>query len=845
MQREIERPFDLEQIMLARTSMLSQMIEHGLSLDLTQQFTFSDIIDACKRIDSAELGETYTRAENIQTELIQNINFAAYYAKLLDMVIAAKKAEDGSIQIERQISEAGYGGNKKMISPDRAMYRLADLLTRCWKNGQDITAYPVDKVLEALSLEKLDADLKLVLLNNFSGREFPKEKWENAVRSLNVCIELPVELTAAQKSLLIEPFVATRNLFAVDKFGEIWTVVEKCPALTSIMRFMHEREIEEELGLKEYKIFMDDVQERYRCLETLAGDIGRQRMSNFLDFWVRGACSMNELKHVIERLSELDEQELDHVFASYTSYANMLYKNRFKVIDLTSISNEKGVILVYAMSHKKKHFISLVDSNAELFGRLPQNSILFQQELYVNHFNLNELTVKDLSDCEWMKARNLYIDELKEGRVYTFPELKALYDVPRLYSDLYHMLTSDSQDYRLRVLRQLQKRSLLDGVEKESLPELALRLSTKPLYDWIQDDFKHIQGLTAEDAIQMLIHYKEVRPFLTSIQCRVDVSLVLRNLGSLRKFDSLEELKDNMTKIDTDWKMLVRDMQLSDEFQLQYKENIIAFLCNDGAHIAWQYQACLEERLRKAYQRVVKAELMGKLGELKYFEGDLQKELDMPLKNLVVNGWKQNLTIVKDNMEVKEYDDFFSTMMLGVQPQRTCMSYINGMYRACLLSAFDSNKKVLYVTSNGRIVARAFLRLTKGRLTEKKSKGNSTFTFVDLEDVAGSRRENNRNEESLVLFLERPYFGGINLEGEYEAEKLLVDLALRKADELRTMLVLSADYRNSKLEGFTQTRFNIFISKTKAGAQYLDSLDGQATVDTEGSYKANTFLIRN
>lgn len=173
------------------------------------------------------------------------------------------------------------------------------------------------------------------------------------------------------------------------------------------------------------------------------------------------------------------------------------------------------------------------------------------------------------------------------------------------------------------------------------------------------------------------------------------------------------------------------------------------------------------------------------------------------------------------------------------------MSYINGMYRACLLSAFDSNKKVLYVTSNGRIVARAFLRLTKGRLTEKKSKGNSAFTFVDLEDVAGSRRENNRNEESLVLFLERPYFGGINLEGEYEAEKLLVDLALRKADELRTMLVLSADYRNSKLEGFTQTRFNIFISKTKAGAQYLDSLDGQATVDTEGSYRANTFLIRN
>jgi len=59
------------------------------------------------------------------------------------------------------------------------------------------------------------------------------------------------------------------------------------------------------------------------------------------------------------------------------------------------------------------------------------------------------------------------------------------------------------------------------------------------------------------------------------------------------------------------------------------------------------------------------------------------------------------------------------------------------------------------------------------------------------------------------------------------------------------MLVLSTDYRGDKLEDFTQTRFNIFISKTKAGTQYLDSLDGEATVATEGSYKANTFLVCN
>ena len=98
------------------------------------------------------------------------------------------------------------------------------------------------------------------------------------------------------------------------------------------------------------------------------------------------------------------------------------------------------------------------------------------------------------------------------------------------------------------------------------------------------------------------------------------------------------------------------------------------------------------------------------------------------------------------------------------------MSYINGQYRECLLSAFDSNKKILYATLNGRVVGRAFLRLTKGRLTGADVPDDDT--------------------------------------------------------------------------GFTWTKYAVYISKSKAGAQYLDSLGGQAAVSAEGSYKANTFLVR-
>lgn len=163
MSKEIVTTFDLEETMLARTRLLIQLMGHKLSLDLAQQFSFSDIMDGCTRIDSAVLPEDCIKENNIQIELIQNGNFATYYAKLLDMT---------SIKVEQQTSEGEYIATGKVISPDILMYELAALLPCCWENSRDITSYPEDKMFAALSVEKLYADRKWVLLDNFSGQEF-------------------------------------------------------------------------------------------------------------------------------------------------------------------------------------------------------------------------------------------------------------------------------------------------------------------------------------------------------------------------------------------------------------------------------------------------------------------------------------------------------------------------------------------------------------------------------------------------------------------------------------------------------------------------------------------------
>lgn len=156
-----------------------------------------------------------------------------------------------------------------------------------------------------------------------------------------------------------------------------------------------------------------------------------------------------------------------------------------------------------------------------------------------------------------------------------------------------------------------------------------------------------------------------------------------------------------------------------------------------------------------------------------------------------------------------------------------------------------SNKKVLYAEMDGEIVGRACIRLTKCCLNgepKNRKEPAGKFSFVDLENV-NAPPEARHQGETLALFLERPYNSGLSPEKQLQVNALLVKLAQQKAAALGAMLVLSLDYREIVKDGFAQTCLHLYISASKAGGQYLDSLGGKAEVSSEGSYKKNTFLL--
>jgi len=839
----------LSATLLERAAAVMRMNTCGLSLDWLKAFSIPQLTDCCDRLDAALPG-IRAMDKSLQRELIQNPAFAAYYAKLLPMFPEDTPTEEKPEPAYHSAygrSARYYAPTSRPTPPSRRtvlMGRLYGLLEACRAHSRDLTAHPQERLMAVLELDPLPDDTRLIFLEHFA--DLSGDARQTAINSFRHCREIPLDLTEREKSLLLEPFASTRYLFTAASFREIADLLDNCPALLDIIRLLHEKRIREELSIEHYRSFAQDTPERHRLLSVLVERLGTDAAGIFLAHWQRSGCPLCELRGMERRTVEKSDQDWAELLSTYSGYVNILYGTKFRNIDLAGVSPYQEDVLIYAIVTNKKHFIRLLDGCTEVFLGLPSTSILFQEELYREHFNLNELTEKDLQDCAWMSQRRLKIESLSPGRRYTFPELRALYDLPDQYAALYHLLQSDSQDYRLKVLRQLRRRDVLRrGMEGSEIAALASCLDRKPLDSWMHTDFGHISGLAACDAAQMLVHLDKLRPLLPGIQTRADALLALRNLDVLGQCDSMEALKENLLHTDADWKSLSEHMGLTPEFQQQHRDSIIAFLCNNGAYIAETYRKSLGTKQSEAFLRVVKAELMGQLDALKYYEGDLQRELDTTLTNRIRASWRKNLREEKDGLIVREHDDFVSTMLLGTQPQRTCLSYIDGAYRECLLSAFDSNKKILYAVLDGRVVGRAFLRLTKGRLTGADAPaGDSGFTFVDLENVKATRPERPRERDGLTLFLERPYISGAGPEVSRQIKRLFILLAGHKADELDTRLVLSADYRDEDMHGFTWTRYAIYVSKSKAGAQYLDSLGGQAEVSSEGSYKANNFLVR-
>lgn len=563
-------------------------------------------------------------------------------------------------------------------------------------------------------------------------------------------------------------------------------------------------------------------------------------MERFLDWWLSNHGLRHDLQWFAQRREPLTDEEKHQVLDTWVGYLNALYSGSLEV-PFASIRPIQYDVLIYAIAHKKKRFLHMVSEHFEDFCKLGRESFLLEESFYTR-CNLNALNGKDFLACAGEAGQRNNLD-LLEQREYTFQELKLLCYAKPVYIQFYGMLADIGVDRKLVVMRELLKGDLLNmQIAEEDLCGLAALLSQKPLSVWRQKELGHIAGLSATDAVRVLLVYDKIKLLIPELLTWEDALFASRNADRMRGYQSWTQMRNDLIYVDQDWVALAKELELDEKFLQDNEQHIVRFIMGEGAEMTRLYYEYTENK--EAFRRIILAELMGEFKTLKYYPNDLNREISFPTTKQQQLLWQTNTAMETYGILVEEVDDYYSTLRLGRLPYSTCLSYVDGQYRECLLSSFDSNKKILLAKKNGKVIGRAVIRLTKGRDYLRDDVDAPTLEFADLTKPPEKRYEDERPADQLTLFLERPYFKNANYSETAVIKQMFISLVRKKAMQMLATPVLAICYEEQcAASDFVRMRYALYISKSKGGAQYLDSLDGQVKVSREGSFKAFPFLV--
>lgn len=506
---------------------------------------------------------------------------------------------------------------------------------------------------------------------------------------------------------------------------------------------------------------------------------------------------------------------LAEIFKSKYSFLNVCTGFRYSNI-FVSVQNECVFdLLTYAIEQNKKSFLRLLQENVDELKDFSDYSLLWKPDFW-KICNLNSLNKKDLLSLKNKTAISL--DILKDYGPFTFQEIltvgKQCDKIQRIYVDLDSALGIDE---KLKRIRQLCHESMeWDRISWNDIPVISQMLSRESLVSY-RDRHNNIKGSVFEWLQLMLAEKKhpELTSMIKEAKDENDLQILVKNQDNKELLSrGLLGFKDQFIYLDPDSIWLVGKLQKE-----ELLDALKMFCLSGGAAIAHAYYNSVnEEKQRENLLLIVKAILYGKLDEIKYDNFSMEVGYTVPQKMKEI--WKKSTSIYRKHLSVAEYTDFWHCMNIGILPGRTCMSYEDGMYNECLLSVFDANKKILYVKKEGVILGRAILRLTKISDHPKNA-----LCFEDVEQTEEDISEN------LVLFLEKSYQNGYSGKQKEAIQRLLIALTKEKAKKMGVNLLLADEYTQlPEIKHLEKKNTHVYISCSKNGKQYLDSLGGNCEI---------------
>lgn len=352
--------------------------------------------------------------------------------------------------------------------------------------GDDVLSeiYSYEEIASVLSDRKIKTKKSYVYLKYFSAgslNEAQKEYLMYGLEALDICTEFTAaDLEGEERRLLMEPAVSSAFLCRRIAERDFWKRLLQ-PAYRALL---NDLSIYAGAGvcLEEIQAWLDQVLPRIP-----AHEIGK-----FLALWLDNealAYDLGRLKRLLpDSSSSMAEGSPDgennnrekRFTQNRVSYLNFLYGDQLGGVDLGELSESQKALLVYGITHKKKHFLAMVREHFEDFTDLRPYHLLMDADTYVRYLNVNTLNPRNLKESGSLLALPDKTKQYLTRDQYTFEELKLFADMKSRYVQLYHLLSCPKSDDRLRVIREAVRRECLpERMEEETMARLGEMLSKR------------------------------------------------------------------------------------------------------------------------------------------------------------------------------------------------------------------------------------------------------------------------------------------------------------------------------------------------------------------------------
>lgn len=472
----------------------------------------------------------------------------------------------------------------------------------------------------------------------------------------------------------------------------------------------------------------------------------------------------------------------------------------------------------------------------------------FKEIINFNVFNEPQLSL--LFSCENpKKSFNVVVKSFKQfGLKMNFEEFKYYATIKEYQFDEEFFPIVKEMNPRLRVVKS-KEWFLLKSIIKEYFGNI---FKNSDIFKIMQIFMTDLNRMTLNDFI-----HKQKNMRMTSDEYKI---LVLEKMFTTvidYNFEDFNSVLSNLTFYVVSNKDKEKELNLLNE--LNYlklnlgdsglitliNKELSKYLSVDAEFIKENLQKCIKFTLSKDFlickkylgnphadtnsknnlKLIAKAIILEKYNELKFDYQDIQKEIGCSVSQSAFDAWKQTDSIeYHGGIRIEDASDFNTIMTIGKYPTSTCMNYERGIYSECLISNFDSCKKILKIYKNGNYIARAIIRLS-AVVTENQT----TLTFKDYSNE-NEIETGKQPEKQLAVFIEKLY----TVSNEPIME-MVIDFMMRKCQKLGNVYLCSGMNLSAPSLKFIAPDSKwkyLLINRSKNGSQYLDSFYGKSsTVD--------------